>query len=172
MWGRPALRPLDELPMTPGRRRLVQALVATTLLAHALAILFGIEEWPLSHYPMYSDLPEAWTGEANVLYGVVAAPEGGAPAEVLIEQAAALTPFGINNLSMAFDRIQRAPDTDTRLPAALSNCLDRYERARAAGALKGPALRGMSPYRIKLPLAPSEARLPLLSRELIAEYHR
>jgi hypothetical protein len=159
-------------PMTPGRRGMVQGLVATTLLAHALAILFDIEEWPLSHYPMYSELREAWTGEANVLYGVVAAPEGDAPAEIPIEEPAALAPFGIDNLSVAFDRILRAPDRDTRLPEALANCLDRYEQARGAGVLRGPALRGMNLYRIKFPLTPSQARPPLLSRVLIAEHRR
>jgi hypothetical protein len=134
--------------MTTARRDLVIRVAFLLVGAHVLAIVAKIEQWPLSHYPMYSHLQGPEISNC-VLFGVTS--DG---SEVRLQKYVHWAPFGANRfrtgLGVAKDRDQRGRERSSSatpvLPGAVAQALNIYDRNRAAGLHDGPPLVGLRLY--------------------------
>ncbi len=171
-WLRPLANPgrLDPLQPPPARRRLVAALAfgiaAGSLTELALDPPERREHWPFSQYPMYSKLPGS-SLLARRLYGLEAGSSG---REIPLWDDALVYPFDHSRLWFSWDRLDRSPERERVLPAALRDCLERYESRRARGLHDGPRLSAVRLYRVRWNATPDvRASERVSSRELVWE---
>ncbi len=159
---RPAL-PERALPFGNWRRLGVYGLIATVVLGSLACIALDTEAWPLSQYPMYSDMRQEEFHQTRV-FGVT---EFG---EVDLSAAQYWRPYGRVHLGLAVDRWQADAD---RLEAALSDALSLYESRRLLGRHDGPAVRGLRFYRLEWRLQPWVENVDRPDqKELILEFLR
>lgn len=159
--------------MTAGRRKLIRGVSAVIVFAHLVAMLFMIDHWPLSNYPMFSSLKNEYVSR-QVVCGV--APDG---SEVELRNNKYFSPLGSNKLSMCLsgasraDRKQRRMGnaSQPRLPKVAGSLLEIYNTRRAAGLHNGPPMEGLRLYEVTWRIDPTLANLDRPeNRKLLAEY--
>ena len=90
--------------------------------------------------------------------------------EVAILSYPELWPLDQSRLPLGIRRLDRQPGNETKVEAALTDILRRYEQRRAAGQHDGPAFQGLRLYCLGWDLEPNAANLDRpRSRMLIAE---
>lgn len=153
-----------------GRRvAAVHAAIAVLVVGSFWCIALEREYWPLSNYPMYSEIRPAGLTRLR-LYGITATAEGSR--EFILAKPEEIWPFEMSRVILAFQRLLTAQPLDRpRIARALQDCWRRYEGRRAARRHAGPVLTGIRLYRIGWnPLPPSAPRPNQPDyRELLAE---
>lgn len=155
--------PLPERALPAGRLRLlgVNGLIATVVLGSLACIALDTEVWPLSQYPMYSDM-RIETFRQTRVFGIT---ESG---EVDLSSERYWAPYGRVHLGLAVDRWQADAD---RLRGVIGSALTMYESKRAMGTHDGPALHGLRFYRVEWRLHPRLENVDRPDRkELIFEF--
>ncbi|HEX4438751.1 MAG TPA: hypothetical protein VH854_01690 [Thermoanaerobaculia bacterium] len=154
--------------VSPGRRRIVLGLAALVVAGASVEMLtdppFRREHWPFSPYQMYSRLPgDTWSGLR--IFGVTSQGPGH---EVPLLDDAYLQPMELVSLATSLDRLDRSRDRDRVLPAALRDCLTRYESLRRSGRHDGPPLTAVRLDRLKWRVVPP-GRSVLVERQPVLE---
>src|SRR5688572_17215140 len=127
------------------RRKLVAYLaIGVVVGGHLFDLAADREHWPFSTYPMYSYR----LGERFHVYRVVGVVHDDAGGEFPLVQRQYLRPFDFLTLGNSLAYLNKKPDRERRLEAALSDCLSRYETRRGLGRHDGPPLRAMRFYRM------------------------
>ena len=153
--------------MTRPRLWVAHGAILLLLAGSAYDIIRGREHWPFSCYPMYSKIELDSTMTQLRIFGV---PVEGSDAELILQDRCYLEPFDNSRLGRALKRIQANDDSETNLPIALADCLERYEALRLRGRHDGPKLRALRLYALSWTLDPRAAnRDRPEKRRLIAE---
>ncbi|MDX1943840.1 MAG: hypothetical protein SFU86_00420 [Pirellulaceae bacterium] len=160
--------------MSAWRQRAIGHLAVTIVVAHLAAMIWKIDEWPLSNYSMFSSLMK---GEVRrqMVYGVTV---GGG--ERMLRADAYFAPLGVSKLSHCLNVANRADEklkkrdratTDERLPKVARSLLDLYDDRREKGLHHGPELIGLRLYEVRWRIDPKLANLDHPEhRKLVAEY--
>jgi hypothetical protein len=135
--------------MTRSRRLIAYAIIAVIIGASGFDIALGREDWPFSHYPMYSSVERDWTKTTWRAYGVVN--DGRDELPLIYDET--IAPFDRARLASALFKLSLFKDRG-RLRQALLDCLRRYEERRERGDHQGPALDGIRVYRVTWKLEP------------------
>jgi len=147
------------------RRVFLHFAIAGFLLASAATIVIGREYWPLSPYPMFSDIEEPADLTRYRAIGITT--DGQA---IELGRPGHLAPFHHVRLNSALSKMARRDDGDRRLAVAAGELLDRYERRRAAGAHRGPRLVAMRIVRFHWPIEPDASNVAApVSVEVLVE---
>ncbi len=112
-------------------------------------IATGREHWPYSPYGMYSSVERARSLQTLRLIGITRA---GSQFPLVANRY--LWPFNRSSLRWTLGRLNESADRAQRLPAALEDCLRRYEERRRAGRHDGPPLQALGLYRVWWTLDP------------------
>jgi len=160
---RPNPLPERALPFGNWRRLGVYGLITTVVLGSLACIALDTEAWPLSQYPMYSDMRQEKFYQ-TLVFGVTEFGE----VDLSVEQY--WRPYGRVHLGLAVERWQADAD---KLEAALSGALSLYESRRLLGRHDGPAVRGLRFYKLEWRLHPRLENVDRPERkELILEFLR
>jgi hypothetical protein len=152
--------------MTRSRRLLAYLIIVGVIGGSGFDIALGREDWPFSHYPMYSGVERQWTKTTWRAYGVTGR------SEVPLIHYEQIAPFDRARLASALAKLSLFRE-QTRLRRAMSDCLRRYEERRRHGDHDGPALDGIRVYRVTWRLQPWAQNADIPDQmELIAEVVR
>lgn len=140
------------------RKLVAYAAIGLVVGGHLFDLVADREHWPFSTYPMYSYR----LGERFHVYRVVGVLHDdardhagdGAGGELPLVQRQYLRPFDFLTLGNGLAYLNKKPDRERRLEAALHDCLARYEARRALGHHDGPRLRALRFYRMSWDLDP------------------
>jgi hypothetical protein len=145
------------------RWRLASLAIVGLLAAAGFDIVTGLEHWPFGSYPMYSLLyPQqlSWLR----LYGVTNR------GEILLRGERDFAPFDEARLTVALERLARAPGGDQKLDQALRNLMRLHGRLEARRSPAGPPLRALRLYAVRWVLRPGfEGSESPQERTLVAE---
>jgi hypothetical protein len=152
--------------MTSRRLIFAHLLIAAVVGGSLYDIVKSQEHWPFSDYPMFSTIHRRHVLENWYrVFGVT--PDG---EEVAILAYPELWPLDQSRLPLGIRRLAQQPGNETKVHAALTDILRRYEERRIAGRHDGPAFRGLRLYSLAWDLEPNAANLDRpRSRMLIAE---
>lgn len=142
--------------MTRRRRWMALAALGALVAGSAFDVATGREHWPLSPYPMYSDVELDRTTTKLQLEGVPAEPGAG---EVALWRGETIAPFDKTRLASALGRLSRRPDAQRLLRTAALDVARRYERRRRDGELDGPPLAAVRLYERGWRLRPDAGNL-------------
>jgi len=159
---------MTTVALSRGRRWLVFALAAVVVSGAAVEVFtdppYRREHWPFSPYQMYSRLPgDTWSGLR--IFGITSQGPGH---EVPLLSDAYLKPIELVSLATSLERLDRRPDRDQALAAALRDCLARYESLRRSGAHDGPPLTGVRLDRLTWRVVPP-GRSVVVGRQVVLE---
>jgi hypothetical protein len=169
-----------DAAMIPSERRMTQAWYVSRwrmILAHAVilfvftgqafSVLFDVELWPFSPYPMYSTVRTEYRLEHPTLYAIV---DDGSGTEIPLREIA----FFAEDRAQAqllgiYEQVTDAP----QFQQALTELLARYNAERGDSTEVGPPLRGLRLYESTWQLAPGASASEVApQRELIVEVSR
>lgn len=151
--------------MSSLRRRTINLLLAFLVSGSLYDIATDQEHWPFSQYPMFSGI---WRSSSFSWYRLIGVLDDGR--EWTIDDRRYIFPFDNSRLHHAVGRIAARPDADRELTTAVANCLERYERRRAAGGHDGPRLRALRLYELQWHLEPDASNVDAPdARRLVAE---
>ena len=131
------------------RRLLVQGAILAVVGGSVACIVLDVELWPLSNYPMYSQL-QGRRFEILAPIGITAAGERRL-------ETRGWFPLDATRLRTALERMRAQPDGRTRLARALAWIARRHERARREGRIDDPPLVAVALDRVRWRLAPNAA---------------
>jgi glycosyltransferase involved in cell wall biosynthesis len=149
---------------------LVHCLVVTIVGASLYDIRTGREHWPVSPYPMFSEVERIPALDAIRLFGVTDEPT---PREIPLNDSNLIAPFDQARLSNALRLTYNDLSRRTLVTDMLSDCLFRYERRRISGEHDGPALQAVRLYNLHWTLDPRAANVDTPdSRRLLTQVDR
>ena len=123
---------------------LINTLIGTITVGSLFALATRREYWPFSPYDLYSGVSRNYSLTLLRLYGVF----DGEAGEIPLFAFQYIQPFDNARLRIALGEMDRAPNRDQLLAAALQDCLKRYETQRLAGRHAGPPLQRIRLYRL------------------------
>lgn len=146
------------------RMILAHAVILFVFTGQAFSVLFDVELWPFSPYPMYSTVRTEYSLKHPTLYAVV---DDAAGTEIPLRDIAFFADDRAQSqLLLTFEQ----PTTDPALQQALAKLLARYDAERGANAEVGPPLRGLRLYESSWQLVPGESESEMTpQRQLIVE---
>ncbi|MFN8511709.1 MAG: hypothetical protein U0841_03775 [Chloroflexia bacterium] len=150
--------------VTRWRMILAHAVILFVFSGQAFSVLFDVELWPFSPYPMYSTVRTSYSLEHPTLYAVV---DDAAGTEILLRDIAYFADDRAQSqLLLTFEQ----PTADPEFQRALAKLLARYDAERGASAEVGPPLRGLRLYESSWQLVPGESESEATpQRQLIVE---
>jgi hypothetical protein len=140
--------------MEPGRRAIVNAVLAALLAGSAYDIATDQEHWPFSQYPMFSGVWRSPTFTWLRLFGVT---DDGR--EFPLDANRFIAPFDQSRLPKALRRIIDGRDGQARVKTALADCLARYEELRQHKGHEGPKLAALRLYELEWTIDPDAANV-------------
>ena len=151
------------------RLAFVHVLLAVLIGGSFYDIYTGREHWPLSPYPMFSNVERDPSLQCLRIVGVPA----GTGQEITLLDSDVIFPFDQCRLTSALSRAYTDPARRNNIHEQLRDCLDRYEERRRAGLHDGAPLEGVRLYEMRWTLQPDASNVDTPdSRQLIDAVYR
>jgi hypothetical protein len=129
------------------RARFVRIFIGFLIGGLLFSIGTGVEVWPFSPYPMYSNVQGPTTSQSRV---VIVTEKG----EVDLRFERWLAPLDPARLTKALERLRQRDDGGTALRAVAAFALQRYDSLRSGGEPAASAAIGVRIYQAKWVLEP------------------